>query len=193
MKKEGLRTFDYEYSVYHYLGAVFDECAFLFDSDDDDKNQLLDNLVYCYENSNYSKDTDKLADLYLNGYVNLLFCSERVDINKAIELYEKADTPLSYISLGNLYVRGEKIKKNLNKGIECFVKVGDMGYPRGYGLAGYWLKENGKLQEAVEYYVKAAEDGDEESIEALRKMKSDIKGTIAKGLVNKVFSILEEI
>lgn len=130
------------------------------------------------------------------------------DEKKAVEYYRKAaeaDCGDAYNALGNCYANGKGVEKNLEKAEECYRKgaVLDNSNSR-VNLAGMIFAgdANGDKNEAAEWLLSAAVDGDESALQNLYRIihggyiadETDTEGIKSKiPLVEKIATTLDDV
>ncbi|MDR0790804.1 MAG: tetratricopeptide repeat protein [Bacteroidales bacterium] len=119
--------------------------------------------IECYEKVIKLKPDD--AEAYF--LMGVAYCYWNEQYEKAIECYKKVieltpDNIFVYFNLGDTYLVW---KQDYQKAIECYEKAIELEPDYGYtyrSIGTVYLK-SGNISQAIEYYKKAAELGDEEA------------------------------
>lgn len=116
-----------------------------------------------YENFDKALQKGKTeANFYLGLLCDRYNYPEK-DYEKAKAYYEAAgENPYAQISLGFLYLNGQGVEKDAAKAKEIFDAVTAAGCADGYVGSGEIAKDEKDYTKALEYYKKAAEEGQEQ-------------------------------
>ncbi|UZO03177.1 uncharacterized protein OCT59_023587 [Rhizophagus irregularis] len=128
----------------------------VFDYINNHKLDLHEFHNWLLNNQNDSKS------IYLLGYFNYYGIGIDINIEKALELYQKAaklDNNLALFELANVYIEGGDSNYH-EEGFELSEKLAEKGYSSGINLLGYCydigIGTDEDKEKAFEFYQKAA-------------------------------------
>ena len=135
----------------------------------------LEKAYYWYKRSvlnDHIAGINNIGMMYLNGE----YVVQNRDV--AFRLFKKASTTHSQAmdNLGQCFENGWGTKRDISRAINMYTLAGDNGYLRGWYHLGK-LYEKGypgtprDIEKAVEWYIKAAERKEVQSIKRLRRLK----------------------
>ncbi len=160
--------------MYRYANCLFINQDNCFES----QNECLVKAVSLYYKSalkNY------LPSIYKYGYCMLYGLGVGKNLDEAFKYILQAAN-LNYteavLELANCYYNGWGVKQDINKALSLYQKAGELGCSDAYIALGRFCDGTGKITEAIQNFMKALDEGNENGRIMLQMMKD------ARGLSN---------
>lgn len=153
----------------------------LFNNGDDyfeDRNECLAEAVSLYYNAALKKH---LPSMYKYGYCMLYGFGVDKNLDEAFKCIvhaAKHNYPEAVFELANCYYNGWGVKQDISKAISTYKKAGELGSSEAYITLGRFYDATGKFAEAIQNFIKALHQGNENAREMLQMMK------VSRGLKN---------